>query len=260
MGDQDPGSDEGTDFLLADEAAAVGGHPAWQEILEAVPEQYRDALKPTLEKWDKGVQSRFQSLHSKYEPFKPYVDEADKVQMGMNLIQRIEEDPRAVYDLMAATYNFAEQGATEDEGVMSEFDELDLDSGDVDPRVLAQMQALQEQQALIAQQVAEQQQRAEEEENLNQLNAYVEWLHEEHGDFDDDYVVTLLANGVEGPEAIKRYEAIIAKASGTPDKPPAPKVMPSGGGVPSRAIDPTTLSGKETKDLVAEMLIQAQQQ
>lgn len=257
MGDQDPGSDEGTDFLLADEAAATGGHPAWQEILDAVPEDYRDALRPTLEKWDKGVQARFQSLHSKYEPLKPYLDEADKLEMGMNLLRRIEEDPRAVYDLMAATYNFAEQGATEDEGTMSE---LTFDPDSVDPAVLQQMQALQEQQDRLAQQLAEQQQRDEEEENRAQLDAYVSWLHEEHGEFDDDYVITLLANGIEGPDAVQRYNDIVAKAAGAPATPPAPKVMPSGGGVPSRAIDPTKLSSSETKDLVTEMLIQAQQQ
>lgn len=261
MGDQDPGSDEGTDFLLADEAAATGGHPAWNEILEAVPEQYRDALRPTLEKWDKGVSNRFQSLHSKYEPLKPYMDaDPEQLQMGLNLIRRIEEDPRAVWELMAETYNFAEQGATEDEGAMSDLSLEGLDPDSIDPRVLQQMQALAEQQEQIAQAVAEQQARAEEEENRAQLDAYVEYLHEQHGEFDEDYVITLLANGVEGPEAVERYNSIVEKAAGKTPPPPAPKVMPSGGGVPSRAIDPTKLSGSETKDLVAEMLLQAQQQ
>ena len=51
MGDQDPGSDEGTDFLLADEAAAKGGHPAWQEILDAIPS---GTVKPLCLLWKVG--------------------------------------------------------------------------------------------------------------------------------------------------------------------------------------------------------------
>lgn len=250
MGDQDPGSDEGTDFLLADEAVAKGGHPAWQEILDAIPEQYREAVMPTLEKWDKGVQNRFQSLHSKYEPLKAF-EQADpqQIEMGLNLLERINEDPRAVYDLMRTTYGFDnEQGASENEGSMSE------QFAEPDDKVLSQLSATE-------QRLAQLEQEREMERYQEQLDAYIAYLHEpEPGkvrDFDEDYVITLLANGVDGEEAVSRYQKIVETAAPKNTPPPAPRIMPSGGGVPSNAIDPKTLSDSQTKDLVAQMLQQA---
>jgi hypothetical protein len=258
MSVQDPGSDEGTDFLLAEEAASVGGHPAWQEILNAVPEQYHEALRPTLEKWDKGVQNRFQSLHSKYEPIKQYADYSpEDLEVALNLKQAVEADPKAVWELLAQTYNFSlEQGATEGEIAMN----FDPDEFEGDPELyqqlqLTQQQLMEQQEALVALQQQQDLEKAEEE-----LDAYMAYLHSEHGDFDDDYVVTLLANGVDGDEAVNRYQQIVQRAGGTKPAPAAPpKVMSAGGGVPSRAIDPKALSNSDTKDLVAQMLLQAQQ-
>lgn len=258
MGDQDPDSAEGTDFLLADEAAAKGGHPAWQEILDSVPEEYRPALLPTLEKWDKGVANRFQSLHSQYEPFKNIGLDADQLEAARNLMAALEEDPRSVYDLMAQTYGFsAEQGASDNgsETVAVEDD---------DP-VAARIAALelQNQQLLAGQQQLTQAQ--QEQQAADQLDAYMEYLHNEHGDFDDDYIIGLLANGVDGDEAISRYTAIVERATGASQdngtEPvvlrTAPVVMSAGGGVPSNAIDPKTLDRSQTQDLVAQILAQS---
>lgn len=251
MGDQDPGSDEGTDFLLADEAAAKGGHPAWQEILDAIPEEYRAAVTPTLEKWDKGVQNRFQNLHSKFEPLKAYEDlDPDQIAMGLNLLERINEDPRAVYDLMAQSYGFNnEQGVSENEESMSEQHE-----SSVDPAVMAQLTETQQRLAQIEQ----------ERENARfqeELDAYIAYLHEpepgQRRDFDEDYVITLLANGVDGEEAVSRYNKIVETAAPKSAPQSAPRIMSSGGGIPSNAIDPKTLSDNQAKDLVADMLRQA---
>lgn len=257
MAFQDPGSDEGTEFLTAEEAAASGGHPAWQEILDAIPEQYREAVTPTLEKWDKGVSKRFQSLHSKYEPLKPYADlDPTELEHAIALKQALEADPRAVWELMAETYglNSLEQGATENGSI--EVGQQYYEEGEgPDPLILQTQQQLAEQQAEIAALRQAQELKEAEEE----LDAYMQYLHTEHGDFDDDYVVTLLANGVDGEEAVNRYKAKFEAAGNQPAPVGAPKVMGAGGGVPSRAIDPNTLSNNETKDLVAQMLLQAQQ-
>jgi hypothetical protein len=256
MAFQDPGSDEGTEFLTAEEAAASGGHPAWQEILDAIPEQYREAVTPTLEKWDKGVSKRFQSLHSKYEPLKQYEEyDPTELEIAVNLKQAIEVDPRAVWELLAQTYDLQplEQGASEQgSGTVGQGFYEEGGEGP-DPLLLQTQQQLAEQ----AQQLAELQQARELQEAEEQLDAYMAYLHDEHGEFDDDYVVTLLANGVDGKEAVNRYKSKFPEAA--PSAPAAPKVMGAGGGVPSRAIDPNTLSNNETKDLVAQMLLQAQQ-
>ena len=54
------------------EVEEVTTHPAWKSILDAVPAEYHDALKPTLQEWDTGVSKRFQKLHDEYEPLKRF--------------------------------------------------------------------------------------------------------------------------------------------------------------------------------------------
>lgn len=262
--DQDQSSD-GTveEFLLAGEAAEKGGHPAWQEILNAVPEEFHEALRPTLEKWDSGVQKRFNSLHSQYAPLKDYAEvDPQLIAAGLNLINRIEEDPKAVWDLMRDTYQF-ESGTTGEQGAPmtvtgnGNFDEQD----EYARQIAAQQQQLEE--------LKQQQQRlleeAESARMASELDAYLAHLHQEHGDFDNDYVVTLMANGVDGNEAVSRFNSLVESIRGnaeptpeSPTSPSAPSVMGSGGGVPSRSVDPKSLSNSETKDLVAQLLEQTQ--
>ena len=142
--DQDHSDGTVDEFLLAEEAAAVGGHPAWQEILNAVPPEFHEALKPTLEKWDSGVQKRFQSLHSQYDPLKEYAEyDPNLIRAGLNLIEKIEEDPRAVYELMRQTYQFEEDATREQGANPVAFDEID----EQDPyaqQLLAQQQQIQQ--------------------------------------------------------------------------------------------------------------------
>ena len=111
------------------------------------------------------------------------------------------------------------------------------------------------------QRLAQLEQEREMEKYQEQLDAYIAYLHEpEPGkrvEFDEDYVITLLANGVDGEEAVSRYQKIVETAAPKSAPNPAPRIMPSGGGVPSNAIDPKTLSDSQTQDLVTQILQQA---
>ena len=75
------------------------GHPAWQEILNQVPEEFHPLLRPTLEKWDKGVQDKIQSMHDQYAPlkdFQKFVDSnvtADYLVNAYNLAQNFQQHP-----------------------------------------------------------------------------------------------------------------------------------------------------------------------
>lgn len=249
--DQDLNSAEGT---VQEQSA---GHPAWKEILDVIPEELHDVVRPTLEKWDSGVNKRFQSLHSQYEPFKQFQDiDPEALQLAVSLMQRIEDDPKGVYDLMGQTYGFVteQQGAEPEMGT----EDFDLDEQD-DPRLaqeLAQLRSEQEQLRLQNEQLLQAQQNEQAE---LELEAYLEHLHDTQGDFDEDFVIALMANGIDGTQAVARFNDIISRASQQVEEAPpqAPAVMGSSGTVPSRQIDPVALSGRETKDLVAQMLEQA---
>jgi hypothetical protein len=80
-------------------------------------------------------------------------------------------------------------------------------------------------------------------------------LAEEFGEYDEDYVVGLIAAGIDGEEAVARYQAAIHKQAPPPVRTPAPKVMSGSGGVPSSgSVDLAKMSPQDTKRFVMEAL------
>lgn len=269
---QDPGNKGTAEGMLpvgedssADSNNGTGGHPAWQEIFNEVPPEFHDAIRPTLEKWEKGVNSRFQSLHSEYEPLKTFSKFQDTppeiIETALAFMQRVEEDPKAVWDLMGETYQFQiEQGAEgmqENEGQEPQQEEFNPEG--VDPAILSQMQQLMQQNQEILQRQQAQDAAAEEARLISELDTYLEELRAERGDFDEEFVVALMAQGVDGEEAVARFNTLIGNAAQSRGNPqPTPVVMGGSGGVPSGGgIDPKSLNNSQTKDLVAQMLEQA---
>src|SRR5678815_523547 len=78
---------------------STGGNPAWQDILNVLPDSLHSTVKPALEKWDQGVQQRFQTVHSQYEPFKPFLDsgvDPQNINYALAILDKIENDPRSI--------------------------------------------------------------------------------------------------------------------------------------------------------------------
>jgi hypothetical protein len=264
QGQQDAGTVE--DALAAagelNDAGVPVGHPAWKEILDAVPDEFHHLLTPTLEKWDKGVQQKIQDLHSEFDPFKSVVEdyEPETVAMALNLAEAIQADPAGALAQLQKAYGLS-VGVTGEQGVVEDDDAVELDSAleGTDPAIAKQ---LAEQRALIeelrAERQAEQESITQEQEDaeLEQMLAtYIEDLHKIHGDFDEDFVITLMGNGVDGVEAVERYQGIIANAAPkVPAGATAPAVLGSGGNIPSGAVDVTKLSPTQTQDYVAQLL------
>lgn len=264
---QDPGNEGTAEGMLPvgeDSSASNGGHPAWQEIFNEVPPEFHDAIRPTLEKWEKGVNSRFQSLHSEYEPLKSFEKFQDTspevIETALAFMQRVEEDPEAVWKLMAETYQFQiEQGAEGMQENEGQEPQQEFNPEGVDPAILSQMQELMQQNQAILQRQQAQDEAAEEARLVSELDNYLDELRSTKGDFDEEFVVALMAQGIDGEEAINRYNAAVQKAAQSQGNPqPTPVVMGGSGGVPSGGgIDPKSLNSSQTKDLVAQMLEQA---
>jgi hypothetical protein len=49
-----------------------GNHPAYQAILDVLPESLHALVTPKLKEWDAGVTRKFQEIHASYEDLKPY--------------------------------------------------------------------------------------------------------------------------------------------------------------------------------------------
>lgn len=232
----------------------VGGHPAWEEVLTAVPEEFHEALIPKLKGWDGGVTRRFQEIHSQYEPlkaFEPLVQQGfdpDTLSQAIGLYQALNDSPDKVYEALGEAYGFGEQE--------SESDDYDDEGETSIPRELQEQ--LDRQERALEAMAEELSRRNEQEQNLQQtqeLDNYLNSLRSEYGDFDEDYVVTKLANGMDGEVAVRQYQEIV----GPPRTPSAaPKVMGSSGvgsgGIPTDSPEISKLSSQDTQSLVESIL------
>jgi hypothetical protein len=269
-----PVAENAVDTNTVVDPATGGGHPAWQEILDAIPASLRDNVRPQLEAWDKGVQEKISKVHSEYEPFKPFVGtvtDQESVQNALTLYNLLSTDPERVYKELATAYGYGatEQGQAKVNPVVDSEEEIDLSSTIEDPRIAA----LQKQQdAIMASMEASK--AAEDQRNADlwidsQLTVAKIKFQEAGVPFDDttgSLLLTAAANknsdGKMSPE-IAFNSAItdvlnFANSIRTAPRPgdSAPKVVPTGGGVPSTAFDPNKLDSKGRIGLGVELLNQ----
>jgi hypothetical protein len=97
------------------------------------------------------------------------------------------------------------------------------------------------------------------EQEDEQLEDYLEELRGMYGDFDEDYVVGLIAAGVEGDEAVGRFQQLYYALQQDDDDeeetPNYPRVMSGGGGVPDYSqVDTSKMTDQDTQELIAEIL------
>jgi len=253
-------SSEETLVEEGDEPKKLGGHPAWQEILSAVPEELHEALTPKLKEWDAGVTRRFQEIHSQYEPlkaFEPFVEQGfdpDSFSQAVGLYSALNSDPEQVWRALGEAYGFAgEQESADDE---------DDDEYDLPPHIIEQLQRQERALELLAEQVQSRELTEQQQQEQALMDSYLEDLRGSYGDFDEDYVLTKMAAGVDGEVAVRQYQELVPPVQ--QQRTPAPKVFGSSGvgsgGIPTSSPEVTRLSDQDTRRLVEETLRAASSQ
>lgn len=229
-----------------------------KDFLSTVPEGERPILQKHLTEWDRNVQKKFQEtkdLQSQVEPWQEFTTNGytpEYLKQAAQLARMIEDDPQKVYEALVEQYGY---GA--DQGVADQEEEISSDSNGEMPGWAKQQQEVLETLANI---ILGQQEEKKASQAEVQLDQYMSWLHETHGEFDDEYVLAGIGQGMDGVEAVQRYNSIIEKAVSSRPGSSAPPIMNSGGGLPSQAVDPASLSSKEVKDLMTNLLTQANAQ
>lgn len=245
--------DEGVVYDGGSGTESQGGNPAWSEFLQVVPQEHHAAVTPILEKWDSGVNERFQKVHSEYEPWKPVINsgvEPDTAQFALNLLNSLNENPQMVYNAIKEYYKFDTDGSQSGQGQVEP-------PAEQDPYA-AQFQELRQQNEVIAQALLAEKQAKMDAEADQWLDNHLSELRTKHGDYDERYVVALMQSGMSGDEAVQHFHQIIqsqAKQLG-----PKPLIMGGGGGIPGQQADPTKMDDKGRKNLVVQMLQQYKQQ
>jgi hypothetical protein len=255
LGEEDEDDDENDDD--EEYARPQAGHPAWRQILSQVPEEYHDAIIPTLQQWDAGVSRRFQRIHDEYAPYKELGEfEPDSVKEAMSVYNALNNDPAATWEAIGRVYGLSPQQVSQ-----AASDDEDFDMDDLPPAIRDRLNRLDEHDrtlGALSQQIQQQQQAAAMEQEDEALEEYLEELRGEYGDFDEDYVVGLIAAGLDGEDAVERFQELIEDIANNTEFEEVssyPQVMSGGGGNPDFSeIDTSKMTNQDTQSLIAEIL------
>lgn len=245
------------------------GHPAWQSILDKLPEDLHNLVLPELQNWDKGVQQKLQEVRSQYEPYKPLIDDEvdlEDVQQAMYLMDQFRDNPQSVIDEAIKHFGLKYAPVTEEE---EDPDMTGFGTEEFDITKHPAFKALQEGYSKLETEFTTKKQREEAETAQQQLERELNELqtaHEADGPFDKLYVTALMSNGVDAEVAVKQYYDTVnqaaARIAGKSPKETPPVIMGgdgnTGSGVPTEEVNMGTLKDSQVNDIVMQMLKAAQ--
>lgn len=257
----DPTIGEG--FGYTGEGEAQGTNPAWNEVLQEIPQDLHEKVTPYFQKWDKGVQDRFTKVQSDWAPWKNLKDagvDPETAQFGVNLARALQDDPRMVFDALREHYKFEANSSVPNNGQGQE------EPKSPEEQYAAQFAKIEEQNRRLAeimladkQQAQQAQLEAQADAKLDQeLSGLKQKYEQTHGPFDESYVLAMMMNGQDAEQAVQGFYSW--RDQQVKSYRPRPLIIGSGGNVPGQYSDPKKLSDKDTRNLVAEMLNQANQQ
>lgn len=228
-------------------------------------EEQRALLEPYVKKWDAGVTRRFQELHGQYEPYKELGD-IEELRAAAELYRVLDENPQQVYEALkqALGVDTAPQGqpgqnqqtaqsAAQQNGM------TDQQFAQLPPQVQQQLEQQQQILTTLAESYLNDQRTRQEQEEDAALDEYLQNLHTEFGDFDEDYVLSKMLNGMDGSKAVKAYHKAVGKASASAAKAGQPTVLSGGGSVASETVNVSQLTPNQIKELTAGLMAQAQE-
>ena len=223
----------------------------WSNYLTDLPDSVKPLVEPIFRQWDADTTKRFQSVHSEYESLKPYQEivsagwDYNDVQQAIQLAATLNDNPQAIYDALVENYGYGQEQGQEAQQIDEE--------EQVDPR-FAQLEQMTNQMAEIM--VAQQNEQTAKREDA-ELDTLLNSLKEEHGDYDEKFVLARMFAGDSPQEAVAAFQQAIGTYAA--NRPAPPVIMGSGGGLPSQTVNPASMSDRDRKALITQMLAQAAQ-
>lgn len=239
-----------------------GGNPAWDEFYNAIPEDYREEVQPhvapVLEKWDQNVQKRFET----YKPYEKYINEKVDPQVmdyAMNLLDTLNDKDGAL-EVFNQLGQYLEKegliGQEEDQDTKTGDDGIDWD--DVPPALKKQIEQLQSGFSTLAEAQLHEAQAKKEAQEDAALEAELKSLRDKYGDYDEDWVLAKMINGMEPEQAVKSYTEWLDKTLKERNRPNTGfKALGSGGDFPSGMgqFDPKKATAKQVQDMITQKLM-----
>jgi hypothetical protein len=237
-------------------------------FLNGMPEEHRTLLAPYVKKWDGQVTKKFQDYSSKLKPYEQLgpVEELTKYQRFAN---NFRQDPEGLFRTMwmGLQEQYGENFETEllrilemqEDAEMS--DEYEYEDGEEeqydDSPDIFQQNVIKELEDLRAWRDSFEAQQ-EDAEGQAQLDGVLEEMHNQLGDFDDDFIIAQLAKHGDVQQAVTAWNNLVGKYSSQNSQPTrqAPKIMGGQGGVPTGQVETEKLRGSDRRQAVANMLAQ----
>src|SRR5690349_15512817 len=88
-----------------EETKEVKLNPAWNAVLEPLPQEFHKQVMPKLQEWD----DNFAKVQSDFAPYKPLLDNNvrfEDIQKAFSLVDLINSNPRAVWDQLGQRFGF----------------------------------------------------------------------------------------------------------------------------------------------------------
>lgn len=239
--------------------ATPGENPAWKEMLDILPAEFRGQVTPHLQKWDTGVNERFAKIREEatapYKEYQQFVDQQvnpAELASALQVWNQLNSDPLSVYNRMTPMLQQMGLLQAVQEAVAAE--EEAQEQAAVPPEIQQKLEQLEQQQKLFTESVQQAQQMQELQQYRQQVDAQInsefkqieemaggpmpDWLRVEvinraqlMMDRDNKPTVSML-------DAFNEVQQLRRQMLENRPGQQAPRVVPSGGGIPAPQPNP----------------------
>lgn len=235
------------------------------EFLSKIPDQDQAIVAKYIKDWDSGVTRRFQQIHEQYKPYKD-LGPVEEVMSAMQINSALMADPIAFYNDLKNTIDELRAEGYLDVEIEEELG-IDLGTGENPQQQQFQQPQADPRDAKIAQleemlngmngKFEEFTQSQQQQQQMQELDNMMKALHNEHGNFDDEYFLVQLQNGYSPEQAIEKWNNLVAGVSSQPRRTPPP-LLGGNGNIPSGQVDPSKLSAEDRIKFMVGQLNAAQ--
>ena len=257
----DPGTEEPSGESQGSEEA-TGYSSFVQEILKDAPKEHLSIMEPYLKRFDAGSTRRFQDLSNKYKHYDSLGWDEETTQHMAAVYNTLMEEPEKLYEALKEQLEIETEAQKTGE---SNVGELSQDFQGLPPEVTAQLEMQQQALMALSQWVMDQEKSTTETQQDKELGEYLDLLKKEYGEFDEDYVCSLISNGMDGEAAVKEWNGKVqewfTKMNASTEHLPGAVLSSAGGGaVPQQ--EPQKLGSIPDRDiraLIANVIGQSNQ-
>ena len=242
------------------------------QFLQSVDEADREIVGKYINDWDAGVTKKFQDYSEKLKTYEEMGD-AETLSSAQSILKDIQSDPVEFFNnyrdyLVENAQAIQEQYGIEDinqaigiaQQMEQEQEMPDDPSGlpefeGLPPQFIDQFKAMESKLEEYGSKFETLNNGVQEKEQAQMLDKTLETLHNEHGAFDDTFVLTQLANGKTTAQAIEAWTGMKQSIIDSHAKTPPPSLLNGPAGTPLDQVDPTKLNDAKTrKDIGVQLL------